>query len=300
MAATASKEETNMQSNNPVFRNSEGFNGKATQNIYGNRTYPGAGQAYPGYGGSPSDPSTWATGTAFDATRTGERMSIDSVVQKTAFSLGTVVLVAALAWVFTGDPTDLNGSAYGQLAALSMVGGIGAFAFSIINSFKREISPALVLVFCAFEGLFVGAFSKLSTEMFGFDVIVGAVIGTFAAVAGTLAAYKYFNIQVNDKFRKFVVAAMFGLVGVVFLDFVLSLFGSQIGFNGYGPLGMLTSVVALAIAIGMLILDFDFVERGIAAGLQEKESWRAAFGLTVTIIWIYINLVRILSILQRS
>jgi len=292
-----------MRSNNPVFRNSEAFNGTRT-NSYGNPTYPGAGQAQPGYGQAPySDPSTWGTGAPVGAgyeTARGERMTIDSVVQKTGFSLGLLMLTAALAWAFTGDPTDTTSPAYGQLALLSMVGGIGAFVFSLVNSFKPQISPALVLVFCGFEGLFVGAFSKLTMAYFGGGVVVGAVAGTFAAVAGTLAAYKFFNIQVSDKFRKFIVAAMFGIVAVSLLDAVLSIFKSQIGFNGYGTLGLITSVVALAVAIGMLLLDFDFIERGIAAGIPERESWRAAFGLTVTIVWIYINLLRILSILQRN
>jgi uncharacterized YccA/Bax inhibitor family protein len=119
-------------------------------------------------------------------------------------------------------------------------------------------------------------------------------------VAGTLAAYKFFNIQVTPKFRKFVVAAMFGFVALVLLDFVLSFFGAEIGFNNFGTLGLIMSVVGLAIGVLMLILDFDFVERGVAAGLPEVESWRAAFGLTVTIIWIYIEILRILAILRGS
>ena len=82
------------------------------------------------------------------------------------------------------------------------------------------------------------------------------------------------------------------------LDVVLSLFGAQIGFNGFGGLGLIMSFVGLGLGILMLILDFDFVERGVAAGLPESESWRAAFGLTVTIVWIYIELLRIMAILK--
>ena len=79
---------------------------------------------------------------------------------------------------------------------------------------------------------------------------------------------------------------------------MLSLFGNAIGFNGFGPLGFVMSLIGLGLGVLMLILDFDFVERGIAAGLPERESWRAAFGLTVTIIWIYIQLLRLLAILR--
>jgi uncharacterized YccA/Bax inhibitor family protein len=81
---------------------------------------------------------------------------------------------------------------------------------------------------------------------------------------------------------------------------VLSFFNAEMGFNGFGGLGFVMSVVGLALGVLMLILDFDFVERGIAAGLPERESWRAAFGLTVTIIWIYIELLRILAILRGN
>jgi uncharacterized YccA/Bax inhibitor family protein len=91
---------------------------------------------------------------------------------------------------------------------------------------------------------------------------------------------------------------MFGFVAVGLLDFVLSFFGKNFGFNGFGTMGLISSVIGVVIAVFMLILDFDFVERGIAAGLPERESWRAAFGLTVTIVWIYIELLRLLAILR--
>jgi uncharacterized YccA/Bax inhibitor family protein len=155
-----------------------------------------------------------------------------------------------------------------------------------------------VLLYAALEGLFVGAFSKVIDASFGGGIVVGAVAGTFAAVAGTLAAYKFFNIRVSPTFRKWVVAAMFGFVAVALLDFVLGFFGASFGFNGFGAMGFVSSLIGLGLGVLMLILDFDFVERGIAAALPERESWRAAFGLTVTIIWIYIELLRILAILR--
>ncbi len=129
---------------------------------------------------------------------------------------------------------------------------------------------------------------------------MGAVIGTVAAFGGTLAAYKFLNIKVGNKFRKWVTAAMLGFVGLTMLDFALSFFHAEIGLNDFGGLGLLMSVVGLALGVLMLILDFDFVERGIEAGLPEQESWRAAFGLTVTIVWIYIELLRILAILRGN
>jgi uncharacterized YccA/Bax inhibitor family protein len=181
---------------------------------------------------------------------------------------------------------------------LSMIGAFGGFALAMVNSFKRVVSPPLVLGYAALEGLFIGAFSKVMEASFGDGLVIGAVLGTIGAVAGTLAAYKFFDIKVGQKFRTWVVAAMFGFVAISLLDFVLAMFDASFGFNGFGPMGLISSFVGLGLGVLMLILDFDFVERGIAAGLPESESWRAAFGLTVTIVWIYIELLRILAILR--
>ena len=120
-----------------------------------------------------------------------------------------------------------------------------------------------------------------------------------AAVAGTLAAYKFFNIKVGTRFHKWVIAAVLGFVAVSLLDLVLGFFGNSFGFNGFGAMGLLSSVIGLGLGVLFLILDFDQVERGIAAGLPERESWRAAFGLTVTIVWIYIEMLRLLAILRN-
>lgn len=278
-----------MQSSNPVFTRTDGFNGK---NQAGYATFGGTTYAGP--------PTHTGSGTG--------RMSIDSVVQKSGITLGVLVLVAAATWIGTGNviTTDAFGAAIVDpgkaqtLYTLSIVGAFGGFILSLVNSFKKEISPALVIAYAALEGLFVGAMSKVFQLQFGGGIVTGAVLGTIAAVAGTLAAYKFFDIQVGNKFRKWVIGMMFGFVAVTLLDVLLGAFGNSIGFNGFGGLGLIMSVVGLGLGVLMLILDFDFVERGIAAGLPERESWRAAFGLTVTIIWIYIELLRILAILRGN
>jgi uncharacterized YccA/Bax inhibitor family protein len=230
-------------------------------------------------------------------------MTIDSVVQRTGITLGVTAVVAALTWVLTGDSSVLGpdgDQARASLYLLSMVGAFAGFGLSLANSFKRVVSPALVLAYAAFEGLFIGAFSKVMEASFGGGLVIGAVLGTIGAVAGTLAAYKFFDIQVSSRFRTWVVAAMFGFVALSLLDFVLAMFSNSFGFNGFGTMGLVSSFIGLGLGVLMLILDFDFVERGIQAGLPERESWRAAFGLTVTIIWIYIELLRILAILRGN
>ena len=277
-----------MQSNNPIFRRSEEFQRA-------------------GAGAPVSDPSQWSVGTpggtgyAPAPTQTGP-MTIDSVVQKTAISLAVVIVSAAVTWLVTGDITATEVPS--SLVLALTLGSLGAFALSMVNSFKRVVSPPLVLAFCVVEGIAIGAFSKFIDSIYASDgtgnLVVQAVIGTFAAFAGTLAAYKFFDIQVGTKFRKFVVAAVFGMIGLSLMELVLGLFGSSFGLFGFGGLGILTAVAGLVLGVFMLILDFDFVEQGIANQIPEVESWRAAFAMTVSLVWIYTNLLRLLAIFSDN
>ncbi len=267
-----------MQSNNPVFRNSDEFK-------------PGYGYNY----GAANTAVITETGR-----KVGGPMTIDSVVQATGVSIGVVIVAAIATWVLTPQVIDANGAVTGMssIYALATIGSLGAFILSMVNSFKRVASPALVVAFAAFEGVALGGLSKVFDAAFGSGVVSGAVIGTFAAFGGTLAAYKFLNIKVGDRFRTIVQAAMFGMVGLALLELVLSLFGNGLGLFGFGPLGFLTAVIGLVLGVFMLVLDFDYVQQGIRNHIDARESWRAAFALTVSLVWIYTNLLRILSILR--
>jgi uncharacterized YccA/Bax inhibitor family protein len=282
-----------MQSNNPVFRRSEEFNSAGS-------TRQGYGQT--GY----TDPSTWGVGTPGQPdvqtpVATTGPMTIDSVVQKTAITLFLVFAAAAVTWLVTPEigATTTNAD-IGPLIAAMTIGSLAAFGLSLVNSFKRVISPGLVMAFAVAEGVALGALSKFFDAQFGGGIVTQAVIGTFAAFAGTLAAYKFFDIKVGNKFRTFVIAAVFGMVGLSLLEVVLGLFNSELGLFGFGGAGLLFSIVGLVLGVFMLILDFDFVEQGVANGIPERESWRAAFGLTVSLVWIYTNLLRILAIFSDN
>ena len=278
-----------MQSNNPVFRRSEEF------------SKPGA-TAYAGSTGY-TDPSTWGTGTPGATTPTQpttaqQPMTIDSVVMKTGISLAVVIVTAAITWVMSPDiDQNTDPSAISGVIAAATIGSLLAFVLSMVNSFKRVISPALVLLFCAAEGVALGAISKVFDMAYP-GVVTSAVIGTFGAFAGTLAVYKFFNIKVSDKFRKMVIAAMLGVVAISLIEVVLSAFGAQLGLFDDGKLGLLFAVVGLALGVFMLVLDFDFVEQGVANRLPDREGWRAAFAMTVSLVWIYTNLLRILAIMR--
>jgi uncharacterized YccA/Bax inhibitor family protein len=273
-----------MQSNNPVFRKSEGFSRQTT--------------AYP-------DPSSWGVGQGggVDYTRRPQapthRMTIDSVVQKTAMTLAIVFVTAIATWVLTPDITDPTAN-LAPLFAAATLGSLAAFGLSLVNSFKRVVSPALVMAFAAAEGIALGGLSKLIDAQFGGGIVMQAVIGTFAAFAGTLAAYKFFNIQVSGRMKKFIVGAMFGMIGLSMMELVLGMFGASFGLFGFGALGVLTAVAGLVLGVFMLLMDFDFVEQGVANGIEERESWRAAFAITVSLVWIYTNLLRLLAIFSQE
>ena len=286
-----------MQSSNPVFTRNDSFNGRG-------------GRAHDGYGSTTTrEPSTWSVGAPGQPGQPSRqssapptapigtgRITIDSVVQKTAFTLGLLVLSAAVTWILIGDVTTSD-AALARASTLALVGAFGGFGLAMVNSFKRVISPPLVLAYSVLQGMAIGAISLIFETMYP-GIVMGAVLGTVAAFAGTLTAYKVLDIQVTAKVRRGVIAAMFGFVAVTMLDLVLGFFGAAIGFNGFGTLGLLMSVAGVILGVLMLILDFDYVEKAIAAGAPESESWRAAFGLTVTIVWLYIEMLRILAILR--
>jgi uncharacterized YccA/Bax inhibitor family protein len=278
-----------MESRNPILTKSSTFNGESAQQ-YGHETYAAGGQGYEGYGQVPprpasTDPSTWTYPTGPSLT---EPMTIDSVVGRTAITLALVILTGGLTWVFLPD----------SLVSTAWIGGalIGA-GLGIWLSFMRSIQPAVVMLYAIAQGFFLGAASEAFEQIYP-GIVAQAVAGTIAAFVATLAAYKFFNIQVSDRFRKFVVIAGLGFFVITFFDYILYLFGSDIGFNDFGTLGLVFSFIGLALGIFYLILDFDMVERGVRAGAPEHESWRAAFALTATLIFIYIELLRIIAILR--
>jgi uncharacterized YccA/Bax inhibitor family protein len=277
-----------MKSSNPVFARSAEFNGRG--------------------GAIANDPSQWQVDLNGSPTHTEPgtgRMTLDTVVEKTAITLGLLTVAAAVTWFVIGDlgagTIDEQNAAYGKAFTFAIGGALLGLVLSLVNSFKKVISPALVLAYAVVEGVFVGALSKVISSYVNDPTIVfQAVLATIVAFAGTLAAYKFFNIQVTAKFRKVMTIAMFSFVGVMLVNFVLSITGvlENGGLRGFNGLGLVVSAIAVVLAVFMLILDFDFVEKGVEAGIPERESWRAAFGLTVTLVWLYIEILRILAILR--
>ena len=225
---------------------------------------------------------------AASSIRTG-RMTIEDVVAKTGFLFAILVVVGALAW----------GANLGQGALL--IGFLGGFVLAMVISFSKTIKPGLVVAYAALQGLALGTISKYY-ESFYPGIVSQAVIGTIAAFAGVLFMYRSGRLRATPQFTRAVMGAAIGYFILGLVSLVASFFGVGQGYGFYGVsgLGLLLAVAGVALASLFLVLDFDQIQKGVAAGAPEKESWRAGFGLMVTIVWLYMEVLRLISILRRQ
>jgi len=225
---------------------------------------------------------------AASSIRTG-RMTIEDVVAKTGFLFAILVVVGALAW----------GANLGQGALL--IGFLGGFVLAMVISFSKTIKPGLVVAYAALQGLALGTISKYY-ESFYPGIVSQAVIGTIAAFAGVLFMYRSGRLRATPQFTRAVMGAAIGYFILGLVSLVASFFGVGQGYGFYGVsgIGLLLAVAGVALASFFLVLDFDQIEKGVAAGVPEKESWRASFGLMVTIVWLYLEVLRLISILRND
>ncbi|MCX5111515.1 Bax inhibitor-1/YccA family protein [Streptomyces sp. NBC_00378] len=292
-----------MRSSNPVFSR-RGFsrdNGYAGFNAAPQAGAPAAG-ANPYAQGTAANPYATNPYAQPDAqygapqapARTGA-MTIDDVVTRTAITLGTVVLGAVLAWALLPVDEANLGKSYGIAIGAALV----AFVLSLVQSFKRRPVPALIVSYAAFEGVFLGVISSAVSTYIGPGVVMQAVMGTMCVFAGVLLAYKMRWIRVTRRFYGFVMAAAIGFMLLMVVNLLFAVFGGGdgLGFRS-GGLGILFGVIGIILGACFLALDFKQVEDGIAYGAPREESWLAAFGLTMTLVWIYLEMLRLLSILS--
>ncbi|MEV8412812.1 Bax inhibitor-1/YccA family protein [Streptomyces niveus] len=293
-----------MRSSNPVFSR-RGFsrdNGQAGFNAAPQAGGPAVGTQNP-YATNPyatnpyaqTDPQFGGAGPQAPA-RSGV-MTIDDVVTRTASTLGTVVLTAVLAWVLLPVDQDNLGKSYGIAIGAALVG----LVLALVQSFKRKPVPALILAYAAFEGIFLGVISSAVSTYLSPGVVVQAVMGTMAVFAGVLFAYKMRWIRVTRRFYGFVMAAAMGFVLLMVANLLFSVFGGGdgLGFRS-GGLGILFGVIGIILGACFLALDFKQVEDGVTYGAPREESWMAAFGLTMTLVWIYLEMLRLFSILSGN
>lgn len=270
-----------MASSNPVLTRPGAFEPQ------GYAPYPGQQQAFPGQPGYPADPSAYVPQAA------GPLMTLDDVITKSAITMGVLAATAAATMALL--PLTV-------IYPAMIVSGIVGFVAVLFVTMHRVINPAAVIAYAAIEGLFIGALSKVFELRYP-GIVIQAVVGTFLAAGVTLASYKYFQIKVTPKFRRMVFIGTASFAGVMLLNMVLSMFGINLGLRGVGGfslLGVIASLVGIVLAVMNLMWDFDIVERGVANRAPASESWRAAFGLTVTMVWLYTELLRILSYFRSN
>ncbi|MGW2659317.1 Bax inhibitor-1/YccA family protein [Nocardia tengchongensis] len=260
---------------------------------------PGAGQhpANP-YGQQPPQYPGGYQQPYQPAVPTTRPMTIDDVVQKTGITLGVVTLTAILSYALT--------SANHSLAMVFLlVGGLGGFALAMIMTFgRKQDNPALVLSYAALEGLLLGSFSFLFTNVQfggvgGSGLIAQAVLGTFGVFFGMLVVYKTGAIRVTPRFTRMIVGAMIGVLVLMLGNLVAGFFTSGgFGLRDGGPLAIVFSLVVIGVAAFSFLLDFDAADQLIRAQAPEKAAWGVAFGLTVTLVWLYLEILRLLSYFQ--
>jgi uncharacterized YccA/Bax inhibitor family protein len=217
------------------------------------------------------------------------RMTIDDVVTKTGFLLGVLVITAGLAWKL-----NLSGG-------IMMIALIVGFALAMVNTFSKSVKPPLVIAYAVAEGVLVGVISHVYNT-YRSGIVSQAVIGTVCAFAAILFLYSSGKLRATPKFTKILISAVIGyfILGIVSLIASFAGVGQGMGFYGVKGIGLLLAVGGVALASFFFVLDFDQIQKGVEAGVPASESWRAAFGLVVTLVWLYLEILRLLSILRQS
>ena len=232
---------------------------------------------------------------AFDqvsgSTQDGQ-MTISGTVNKTFILLALVVSAAIYTW------TQAASKGLGSIAPWMIFGAIGGLVIAIVTVFKKEWVSKTAPIYAVCQGLFLGGISSMFEAQYP-GLVIQAVGMTFGTLFCLLGVYKSGLIKVTDNLRMGIAAAMGGLMLVYLVTFVLGLFGVNMSIlTGSGPFSILISLVAVTIASLNLVLDFDFIEKGAAQGAPKYMEWYGAFGLMVTLIWLYIEILRLLSKLR--
>jgi uncharacterized YccA/Bax inhibitor family protein len=256
----------------------------------------GNGQQYAGWGaqpqqygapgqyGAPTQQDPYAAPSPYAATTT-RYLTMDDVVTKTGITFLVTVVAAAVVW-------SLPGTTGWALALPAILVGL---VLGLVIAFKQIANPAATLAYAAIEGVFLGAISEAFEQYFGQGIVMQAVVGTFGVFAGMLVVYKTGAIRVTPKFTRFMVGALVGVLVLMVFDLVAALLGFDTGLRSGGPVAIIFSLVVIGVAAFSLLLDFDMADEAIRRGAPAKFAWYIAFGLLVTVVWLYLEILRLLS-----
>ncbi|KFF60015.1 membrane protein [Cryobacterium sp. MLB-32] len=212
------------------------------------------------------------------------RMSYEDTIRKTSIAFAILLVAAAVGWF---------------VPQLTIPAAIAGFVLGLVNTFKKEPSPGLILAFAAVQGLFVGGISNYFESIWP-GLVTQAVLATFVVVGVTLALFRSGKIRASKKATKIFTIAMVGYGVFSLINFGLMIFGGVDGAFGLrsGWLGVAIGLLAVVMAAYSLVLDFDFIQKGVNNGAPSKYGWSAAFGIVLTVVWLYIELLRIFAILR--
>ncbi len=239
-----------------------------------------------GYAGFNSAPERYG-----DAPPTTSRpMTVDDVVTKTSITLA--VLVA------TGAATYFSG-----LWSLALPAALIGFVLAMVIIFKKVVSPPLILAYAAVEGVFLGGISGVIGRAFEgtSSIVLQAIAGTLMVFGGMLVVYKTGAVKVTPRFTKWLTGALIGVVGLMIVNLIAGFFTQGgLGLRDGSPMAIIFSLVCIAIAAFSFLIDFDAADQAIRAGAPEKTAWYIAFGLTMTLVWLYLEILRLLAYFQSD
>jgi uncharacterized YccA/Bax inhibitor family protein len=271
---------------------------------YAAQTYPGGPAAAQQSPGLVPPPASHLEGLysapSADAVDTG-RMTVEDTIHKTLASFGVLLLGAVVGWWATlANP--------GMGLGIAIVGALAGFVLGLVNSFKRMPGAGLVLGYAAAEGVFIGAFSLVMEQVFS-GIVLQATLATLAVVGVTLALFSSGKVRTSPRMTKIVMIAALGYAAFSLLNFGFMIFGGPASDLAWGmrsvefmgiPLGVIIGILAVLLAAYMLVMDFEFVQNGARNGAPRQLGWKASFGIVATVIWIYVEILRVIAILRGN
>ena len=216
-------------------------------------------------------------------------LTLDDVVQRTGLMLAVILGTGAISWSLTSSTAS---------PALLFVALMGSLGTGLYMSFTGKANATLALVYSAFEGVLLGAISKIFESAYH-GIVVQALTGTVMVAVGMLFVYRIGAIRVTPRLTRIVVGATIGVFGLMVVNMIAYLFSSDgLGLRSGGPLAIVFSLVCIGLAAMNLVMDFDMIERGIRNGADQRFAWFASFGITVTLVWLYIEILRLLGYMR--
>lgn len=276
---------------NPALANNPALNGKTLTAEELRRIYDQPAAQVPHEAGT-EDAMGAGAQLPPDVTPSANPMTFENTIAKTVLLFVVALASAAVGWFFP---------------LLGLVGALVGLVLGLVNSFKKEPSVPLIIGYAVAEGLFLGAISQFFEAQWA-GIITQALIGTAAVFGVTLALFRSGKVRTSPKLTKMFMVAMlgylvFGLInfGLMAFNVVQDPFGLHTSVRIFGiPLGVLIGVVVVLLAAYSLVMDFELIQNGVQNRVPEKWGWSAAFGLMVTVVWLYLEILRLLAILRSS